>query len=576
MAKAASATGLIEARIRPVYRPKPKRIELSGSTKPVPFILRPFSGLYNPYPYGCSVLCNHPADCEAKEVLRRAKDSWATEGKALLLPEEMEMIKANLMTTSGVTGISGNIRIEVINTDEATVPEELFRKYTETDSRPLTPAPTLASGPVLTSRPIDDEFPVTCNPRERTTLVLDLRTNSHKQENDTFTWHALTLESPPTHRKAEIFISKPKLRCQSRSLNPPADVSNLFVTTDASESNSSINVVEGQIEKVSKEQQPTIIRRRGKRLRKGKCRRGSAYGQQTEVRDLFETTETQISHIGDGSRRTSLVTIHSKYFYFLILIQDVFPFFYRIHTANSDAENLSTSPKKASAVTNIPSTMLPSFLEPDILKHLCRELDSDKVEAEFSIRRKLAFKEALRVKGETYSRTRRSQTSNPALSNTPRVFSRQVARFEILDSGSLRGLTVMDYLSKHVFVSSGRKLIFGRFFNKYQDDTTRDVKKILPHNIPEALQEVIGKPMTEEQETHFKFLFGEIEKPLNFRSWCGLCAAVERLFCPLPQKEVDSASWLERVDFETLERRLGSVVNVDPKLAMFLREIREK
>lgn len=53
-----------------------QNIELAGFVKPAPFILRPFSGLFNPYPYGCSILCNHPADCEAREVLRRAKDSW--------------------------------------------------------------------------------------------------------------------------------------------------------------------------------------------------------------------------------------------------------------------------------------------------------------------------------------------------------------------------------------------------------------------------------------------------------------------------------------------------------------------
>lgn len=63
------------------------------------------------------------------------------------------------------------------------VPEELFRKYTETDSRPLTPAPTLASGPTaLTGRAAQEDFPVTCNPRERTTLVLDLRTSSQNQQ----------------------------------------------------------------------------------------------------------------------------------------------------------------------------------------------------------------------------------------------------------------------------------------------------------------------------------------------------------------------------------------------------------
>jgi len=63
------------------------------------------------------------------------------------------------------------------------VPEELFRKYTETDSRPLTPAPTLASGATaLTGRAALEDLPATCNPRERTTLVLDLRTSSQNQQ----------------------------------------------------------------------------------------------------------------------------------------------------------------------------------------------------------------------------------------------------------------------------------------------------------------------------------------------------------------------------------------------------------
>lgn len=126
-----------------------------------------------------------------------------------------------------------------------------------------------------------------------------------------------------------------------------------------------------------------------------------------------------------------------------------------------------------------------------------------------------------------------------------------------------------------MFVSTGRKLIFGRVFNKFQDDMTREVKRVLPNNIPEALQEVIGRALSEEEETYLKSLIDEIKEPLNFRSWCGLCAAMERLFCPLPPKEVDPPSWLERVDFETLERRLGSV-EVDPKLALFLRKIRDK
>uniref|UniRef100_A0ABD2WF46 Uncharacterized protein n=1 Tax=Trichogramma kaykai TaxID=54128 RepID=A0ABD2WF46_9HYME len=75
MPRTVSSTGLIAARTRPVRRPKPKKIELLGYSVPAPFTLRPFAGLYNPYHYGCSVLCNHPADGEAKAVVRRAKDT---------------------------------------------------------------------------------------------------------------------------------------------------------------------------------------------------------------------------------------------------------------------------------------------------------------------------------------------------------------------------------------------------------------------------------------------------------------------------------------------------------------------
>lgn len=133
----------------------------------------------------------------------------------------------------------------------------------------------------------------------------------------------------------------------------------------------------------------------------------------------------------------------------------------------------------------------------------------------------------------------------------------------------------MEYLSKHVFVSSGRKLIFARVFNKFQEDVIQNNKYVSPNDIHEALQDIIGKPITQEQETYLKLIIGEIKEPLNFRAWCGLCAAVERLLCSLPLKEIDPPTWLERVDFETLERRLKAI-NVDPKLAQFLREIRDK
>lgn len=100
----------------------------------------------------------------------------------------MEMIRTSLLAVGGGEVAAGNVGGDGgdgynAEMTASAVPEELFRKYTETDSRPLTPAPTLASGPTaLTGRVAQDDLPTTCNPRERTTLVLDLRTSSQNQQ----------------------------------------------------------------------------------------------------------------------------------------------------------------------------------------------------------------------------------------------------------------------------------------------------------------------------------------------------------------------------------------------------------
>lgn len=56
-----------------------KTVQLQAIARPAPFVLKPFAGLYNPYPYGCSILCNHPTDIDAKDLLRKAKDNWVSE-----------------------------------------------------------------------------------------------------------------------------------------------------------------------------------------------------------------------------------------------------------------------------------------------------------------------------------------------------------------------------------------------------------------------------------------------------------------------------------------------------------------
>lgn len=369
------------------------------------------------------------------------------------------------------------------------------------------------------------------------------------QENETFSWHALTLELPPTPRKSEIFVCKPISRSQYSLAAPvpPLPPSSLpSPIAEKCETSSSRNAEE------EAEQQPAITRRRGKRLRKRKCRRGSTYGQQTEVRDPLEPTVTQVSQIENGSRRSSL----------------------HVNTGEVDG---STSPKSTSAQPTS-YTMPPSFLTPDVLKHLCRELDRDKVEAEFSTKRRIALEEALRMKGDTYSSLHGSRQTSAGLSpeNAPRIFSRQTARFELLDSQSLCGLTSLQYLSKHVYITSGRKLIFGRIFNRFNEEALHSTRRVSPSDVEEALQEVIGKTLTNEQRSYVKSVIGDVTQPLGFREWCGLCAAVERLLCPLPSREDDPPTWLERTDFEALERRLKSAESVDSTLALLLKEIRDR
>lgn len=136
-------------------------------------------------------------------------------------------------------------------------------------------------------------------------------------------------------------------------------------------------------------------------------------------------------------------------------------------------------------------------------------------------------------------------------------------------------MTPLRYLGKHVYVTSGRKLIFGRIFGRFNEEALQSARRISPNDVDEALRQMIGRALTNEERSHIRTLIGEITEPLNFREWCGLCAAVERLLCPLPSKKNDPPLWLERADFEALERRLRSV-DVDPALALLLKEIRDK
>lgn len=57
----------------------PKRFE----AMPIALSLRPLGGLYNPFSSACSVLCNHPAPAEIKEVISKCKQTLAVDGKRI-------------------------------------------------------------------------------------------------------------------------------------------------------------------------------------------------------------------------------------------------------------------------------------------------------------------------------------------------------------------------------------------------------------------------------------------------------------------------------------------------------------
>ncbi|CAK1551278.1 unnamed protein product [Leptosia nina] len=160
-----SHTGLLASSPQKISFSKEKsNIELRCEVTAAPFMLRPYAGLYNPFSHNCSVLCNHPADTNTKDFVKRAKDAWALEGKGHHFQEDLSKFQDQADK-------------EKNRTPHDIVTEDMFRRYAETDSRPLTPAPTLASGKSRGSR----RCLTPDQPREKTTIILDLR-RSHSQE----------------------------------------------------------------------------------------------------------------------------------------------------------------------------------------------------------------------------------------------------------------------------------------------------------------------------------------------------------------------------------------------------------
>lgn len=184
---AVSKTGLLASPKKQAHRLKLTTHELNISkcaiAKPVQYSLRPFGGLFNPYSKSCSILCNHPGPNEVKNVVKHVREQFV-DGKC-------HFLKENLLNHHAVNQI----------TDPSQIPEEFFCRYTGSDSRPLTPTPTIISGRTRTSagshliqaRRCFTPDPIKSTANERKQLIVDLR-RSHSQE--TLFWNASSELSP--------------------------------------------------------------------------------------------------------------------------------------------------------------------------------------------------------------------------------------------------------------------------------------------------------------------------------------------------------------------------------------------
>lgn len=149
-------------------------LNFSQCAKAVQFSLRPFAGLFSPYSQNCSILCNHPGPNEIKKVVKQVKERG-----------DLSPIQDNLHTCSD----DASCELVNIASCEMVKCSESYFHYADSDSRPLTPTPTIISSRTQISqnsylfhrRRCHTPDPMNTCANERKQLVLDLR-RSHSQE----------------------------------------------------------------------------------------------------------------------------------------------------------------------------------------------------------------------------------------------------------------------------------------------------------------------------------------------------------------------------------------------------------
>ncbi|KAJ8926518.1 hypothetical protein NQ314_021120 [Rhamnusium bicolor] len=540
-----SKTGLTASPTKKIQRNEmTKTVQLKAIARPAPFVLKPFAGLYNPYPHGCSLLCNHPTDNDAKELLRKAKDNWANEGKNILLAEEIEAIRAGLkhVNTSNHLLTPTNIILPQVES----VPEELFRRYTETDSRPLTPAPTLASAATRASgsrRCVTPDPLPTSQIKEKTLLILDLR-RSHSQETLSY-YGSSSIQEPPLIRIQHV----PTRTASLEELNPDAENSTKKVMyTSYFPATKKLKMIFKKMRKSLKWVQKVRMK---KSLLEDVVKngvKGDVIPQ--EAPPAFQASmdpETQVATIGIDSYNTST----------------------RPSLVPGSSQDLpEVTEKKKGILRPSKSLDIDSYLDTEILKQLRRELNEEIVDNELNYKRRMALEEALK----TVSKDKTDCEELVALQNELKISPINANLWISLQNSNAHtvllkfpAMTPIDYVKENVSITSARKLLYNCIFNKFKMDADDDhvyERKLSGKSLQACLNLIMGKPMTQKQAKYFKDLIGWEESDIfDFKTCCGIFALCERLlapeFCPrIPDRKTDPCHEIETADFEVLSRKL--------------------
>ncbi|KAH8405068.1 hypothetical protein KR222_010782 [Zaprionus bogoriensis] len=514
------------------------RMPLKFEVQPMPLSLRPFGGIFNPFAKGCSVLCNHPAPSSVKDVINQLKTTLAIEGKSPVSAAAKEKQQE-----------------EQLQPHEAdNIPEDLFRRYAETDSRPMTPTPTVMSIHTRTSagsfyrRCITPEWGKHEN-IQRKKIILDLR-RSHSQE--TLYWKPSSeltqsgIEEGKKPKSAGANEEKKPRRQQSNEQRPKSSLGTATLAPGA-EAHADL---EPKPPKTCINEHET----HDEDVRRGKKRKKLKPTQATTTFHLSEDPETQVAALGPDSLNAS--------------------------TRPSLIPNaVGLLPKDKRETEQEPILLKGSFLTEEAFQALKTDLTVDLIENTFGRYLNRALREAIKYMPKTVHNPKPveelEKTAASSSCKMPRKFSKSATRFDVpMDLSMLKNMTPWDYLSKYVWVSQQRKQLYKRVFLKYLNRCEQPESELalasdeapfveykertmVWRSLPQALEDVLGFHGTERNvQNTLTYLGYEATEggDLDFRAWCGIVSFAERLaLTNAACSDNDSCDELEKSDFNSME-----------------------